>query len=677
MKANFSLIASAVVLALSATNVHAQDTTTFDELVVTASLADKTNQDKSRSLSRIDGQQLEEMQPNSVAETIKYEPNLTAVGANVAGNQSINIRGLSGNKVLQVIDGTRQNIQYEHRPSYFLDPALLGSLEVVKGPTSSLYGSGAIGGVVIQNTLTADDLIEDQGLGGRVKLGYQDNGDVWTNSAAIAAKQDEVDWILAGSYSDSGDMQQGNGDTLYGTKSESLTGLAKLNWQVNQAHKLGVSLRYADLDGRPPVVGDSSGQINDPDKLISRKVKDSSIALKYAYNPDSELINLESSLYKNSSKISERDPSYTSEDISEINTIGLNLNNQSELGKWKVLTGLDAYRDQLDATRAASVSGRPDLPQDAETTNLGAFAYINYDILPTLMLDAGMRYDRFESEAKGYDNNSKDSLSPSVGLAWQAQKWMLWSLRYDEAFRAANTSELFMTGTHFSMGPASNDFVPNPELNPEKSHNIELKGQFDFENVFVEDKLSFTAAAFRNKVEDLINLDVTVPDRASMISCIMASGTSCGGTSTQKNIENARIEGFELMASYAVSNLELGLSYGQTRGKDSNTQEWLSSMPADKWVASAEYGLWDYDTKLGTKVTLVADQERLPNDDTTGPYQDYALVDLYASWEPSERLTGLKVDFAVINATDENYRQAWTQVYQPGRSLRISGQYNF
>jgi hemoglobin/transferrin/lactoferrin receptor protein len=100
-------------------------------------------------------------------------------------------------------------------------------------------------------------------------------------------------------------------------------------------------------------------------------------------------------------------------------------------------------------------------------------------------------------------------------------------------------------------------------------------------------------------------------------------------------------------------------------------------MPADKWVASVEYGLWDYDTKLGTKATFVADQERLPTDDTTGPYDNYTLVDLYVTWEPSEKLTGLKVDFSVINATDENYRQAWTQVYNPGRSFRIAGQYNF
>lgn len=678
MKANFSLVASAVVLALSSQNVHAQDVTTFDELVVTASLAEKTELDKSRSIAKMDHQQIEEMQVNSVAETIKYEPNLTSVGANVPGNQSINIRGLSDNKVLQVIDGTRQNIQYGHRPSYFLDPALLGSVEVIKGPISSLYGSGAIGGVVIQNTLTADDLLDDDGLGGRIKLGYQSNGDVWSQSAALATKSDSVDWILAGSYNDSGDMTQGNGDTLYGTKAENLTGIAKLNWQINDAHKLGVSLRHADLDGRPPVVGDSSGQINDPDKLISRKVKDSSIALKYAFNPQSELINLDSSLYKNSSKISERDPSYNTDDISEIETVGFNLNNQSKIGDWQVLTGLDAYKDELNAVRAASVSGRPELPKDAQTTNFGVFAYLNYEILPTLTLDGGVRYDRFDTEAQSYAKNSKDSVSPSLGLAWQAQNWMLWSVRYDEAFRAPSSSELYTTGTHFTMFPgASNEFIPNPQLNPEKSHNVEFKGQFDFENVFAEDKLSFTAAVFRNKVEDLINLDVTVPSRAEIISCLMSSGSACAGTSTSKNINNAVIEGYELMAHYSVSQLQLGLSYGQTRGKDADTQDWLSSMPADKWVASAEYGLWDYDTKLGAKATFVADQERLPTSDTEGPYEDYTLVDLYVSWEPSEQLTGLKVDFSVINATDENYRQAWTQVYQPGRSFRISGQYNF
>ncbi|MCY9853781.1 TonB-dependent hemoglobin/transferrin/lactoferrin family receptor [Vibrio mediterranei] len=677
MKLKLSIIASSVVLALSSNAFAENDVSSLNEVVVTGSRAEKTDQDKTRSVAKVDLEKLDEIQPNSVAEAIKYEPNVSVVGANVPGNQSINIRGLSGNKVLQVIDGNRQNMQYGHRPTYFLDPSLLGSVEVVKGPISSLYGSGAIGGVVVQNTLSADDIVEENGLGGRVKVGYQDNGDVWTNTAALANKNDNIDWILAGSYKDSGYMKQGDGSTLYGTEATNKTGLAKFNWQINEAHKLGFNLRYADLDGRPPVVGDSSGQLNDPDGLISRRTKDQSYGVNYVFNPNNPWVNLEASLYRNDTKITENDPSIAGEDISQVNTTGFNLTNQSESGKLKLFTGVDGYLDELDATRAASVSGRPELPKDAQTSVIGAFGYINYQIVESLVADLGVRYDSFTSKAQGYDDNNQSAWSPSVGLLWQAKQWMAWSIRYDEAFRAPDTSELYMSGTHFAFGPGgpSNIFVPNPELNPEKSHNIELKGQFNFENVFADDSLDITAAAFQNKVKDFINLDV---DMTPSSSCgIGGSLEGCAGTSRSSNIDNAELTGYEVAADYRWQQLLVGLSYGQTRGKDTDTDEWITNIPADKWVAHLQYGFWNIDTKIGTRATFVSAQDRVPTGYTEGPFDSYQLVDFYASWEPTSNLEGLKVDLSLINAFDENYRTAWTQVYQPGRSVRLNAQYTF
>lgn len=680
MSYKLTLVASSVVLALSPTVFAQQDISIFDEIVVSESRAVKTEQDKTRSVERVNRDQLDEAQPNSVAEAVKYEPNVSVAGANVPGNQSVNIRGLQGNKVLQVIDGNRQNIQYGHRPSYFLDPALISDIEVVKGPISSLYGSGAIGGVVVQNTLTADDILEEDGLGGRVRVGYQDNGDVWSNTAAIASKNGDIDWLIGGSYQDAGIMEQGDGTKLYGTEATNKTGLAKLNWQINDAHKAGINFRYADLDGRPPVVGDSSGQLNDPDLLIKRRTTDQSVALNYGFNPGNELIKLEASLYHNETEIKESEEGRSGDDISKIKTTGFSVTNESVAGDFKIFTGLDGYEDKLNATRISTDDSRPTPPDGSKTTTVGAFGYVNYQVIETVMLDAGIRYDTFTSEADGFDDNDESAWSPSVGARWQAQPWMAWSVRYDEAFRAPNTTELYMDGTHFAMGPFTNIFIPNPDLKPEKSHNIELKGEFNFENLLGDDELTITAAAFRNKVEDFINLEVMVPDEDSMMNCFVGNGfdgTGCGGTSKSSNIDNAELEGYEIAADYRYQSLMLGLSYGQTRGKDTDTGEWLSNIPADKWVAQAEYGFWGIDTKVGTRAIFASDQNRAPADDSQGPYKGYELVDFYVSWEPTSQLEGLKLDFAVNNAFDKNYRTPWTSVYQPGRSFRLAAQYTF
>jgi outer membrane receptor protein involved in Fe transport len=64
----------------------------------------------------------------------------------------INIRGLRDfGRVAVVVDGARQNYQrsgHNANGSFFLDPELVGGVEVVRGPTANIYGSGAIGGVV-------------------------------------------------------------------------------------------------------------------------------------------------------------------------------------------------------------------------------------------------------------------------------------------------------------------------------------------------------------------------------------------------------------------------------------------------------------------------------------------------------------------------------------------------
>ncbi|CEO38989.1 TonB-dependent hemoglobin/transferrin/lactoferrin family receptor [Photobacterium kishitanii] len=680
MNKQLTLIASSLVMAFSSPSLFAQDSVSqFDEIVVSGSRVDKTNQDQTRTVAKISSEELDEMQVNSVANAVRFIPNVSVAGGNVASNQSINIRGLEGNKVLQIIDGNRQNAQFEHRPSYFLDPSLIRDIEVVKGPISSLYGSGAIGGIVIQNTIIADDLVDNSGFGGKVKTGYQSNGNVVSTVGAIANKQNNVDWLIAGSYQDSGVMEQGNGYKLYGTEAINKTGLAKFNWQFTDSQSVGLDYRISDYNGRPPVVG-SSESLEFKDNLIDRTSSDQNITFKYAYNPESKLIDSSVRIYRNDTDIKELGSGRTEKDISSITTNGFSVTNTSNLDRYQIFIGADGYEDKLDTKRPTTTAGRPVPPDGAKTRTLGGFAHVNYSLLETLDLDAGLRYDTFKSEAKGYEGNSEDAWSPSIGANWQVTEWMAWSLRYDEAFRSASTSELYMDGTHFAMGPITNVFEPNPNLKPEKAHNIELKGTFNFENILGDDELLLTASAFQNKVKDFINLDVTVPNRNDMIACMMAnrgSGDGCGGTSRSDNIDNAKLQGFEVVAQYRYNRLNTLLSYGQTRGKDDKTGEWLSNIPADKWVAQVDYGIWEIDTKVGTRAIFANTQDRLPKDDKEGSYDSYELVDFYATWEPTSRLEGLTVDFTVANAFDENYRTPWTQVYEPGRSYKISAQYQF
>lgn len=70
------------------------------------------------------------------------------------------IRGFSGENVVILLDGARQNLNSAHDGRFFIDPDLLESVEVLRGPASSLYGSGAVGGVLSFRTVNAKDLLE-------------------------------------------------------------------------------------------------------------------------------------------------------------------------------------------------------------------------------------------------------------------------------------------------------------------------------------------------------------------------------------------------------------------------------------------------------------------------------------------------------------------------------------
>ena len=103
-------------------------------------------------------------QATSVAAALEDIPNVDIRGGSRSIAQKPNIRGLSDNRVVQVIDGVRQNFDLAHRGSYFLPMSLIQEIEVIKGPSSSLWGSGALGGVVAMRTPNALDLLKNTEL---------------------------------------------------------------------------------------------------------------------------------------------------------------------------------------------------------------------------------------------------------------------------------------------------------------------------------------------------------------------------------------------------------------------------------------------------------------------------------------------------------------------------------
>ncbi|WP_419534410.1 TonB-dependent hemoglobin/transferrin/lactoferrin family receptor [Endozoicomonas sp.] len=648
------------------------------QVTVTATRAEKDHSDVVQSIEVIDQAEIEQQQASSVPELMEYLPNVSVTGGPRGSAQGINIRGLGGTRVLQVVDGARQNFSNGHRGTYFTDPELLKSVEVVKGPSSSLWGSGAIGGVVVQNTKDAQDLLEDgKTLGGYVSQGYHSNNSRSLTSGAVYGIQGDVDWLLNGYYNDGENYELGNGQDLENSGSREQGGMAKLGWDVNNDSRLEFKAQHLLYNGLVPSNPAANEGTSSP--LVERDSKSSNLSAAWLFDPESELIDGKLQLFYNDTRYKEDRISQGQKDDTRYKTNGLALTNLSMVNTIELVYGLDAYQNKITTVRDTTGGASDSRPEglDGQSTTMGSFIQGSMPIARDWTLQAGVRYDHFSSE----DNRSNSdvtnkkqtdqALSPSVGVIWSANEWLTLTASYNEAFRAPGMEEMFSTGTHFSMGPFfKNEFVPNPDLKPEEAKNKELSARMEFNEILGGDELKLNASLFQNDVNNFINQITYDPQ--------LVFGQLIDSKTTWINVEDAELKGFEIAGKYRIQNVEAGLSYGQTRGKDKSTGLALDNIPADKIVADLAYLAFQGDVKVGTRYTHVNDQNRVDPDNTVSQYEGYDLVDLYASYEPaSGSLKGLKADFTIKNAADKYYRVAWQELYQPGRSYRLNLRYMF
>jgi hemoglobin/transferrin/lactoferrin receptor protein len=111
-------------------------------------------------VSVIDATAPEKQTASSAADLLRNVPGLTLDGTGRTNGQDVNLRGYDRRGVLVLVDGVRQGTDTGHLNSTFLDPALIKRIEVVRGPSALLYGSGALGGVISYDTADAKDLLE-------------------------------------------------------------------------------------------------------------------------------------------------------------------------------------------------------------------------------------------------------------------------------------------------------------------------------------------------------------------------------------------------------------------------------------------------------------------------------------------------------------------------------------
>ena len=121
---------------------------------------------------------IDQIQPNSVSELLRDVPGVETSDNHNDPAQSIGIRGLQDfGRVNVMVDGARQDFQvsgHARNGTFYLEPELIGGVDITRGPTATIYGSGAVGGVVNFATNSADSVLKPGETAGAIqKLGYE------------------------------------------------------------------------------------------------------------------------------------------------------------------------------------------------------------------------------------------------------------------------------------------------------------------------------------------------------------------------------------------------------------------------------------------------------------------------------------------------------------------------
>jgi len=121
---------------------------TLGQVTVTSTKYSKLEKDVALPLEVVTSEKLEKNLAVSVPDILNNEPGITLVRDGIWGTD-INIRGLSRQNVVTLVDGNRIETATNHAAGLSLiDMFDIQRIEVIKGSVSSLYGTGATGGVI-------------------------------------------------------------------------------------------------------------------------------------------------------------------------------------------------------------------------------------------------------------------------------------------------------------------------------------------------------------------------------------------------------------------------------------------------------------------------------------------------------------------------------------------------
>lgn len=564
MTKKFCLLTFLLLLGFPGGWVYAQDVDDAEDKKVKLKLkqvtvsATKTERDTLTTpgeVSVLTQDYFQQRQAQSLDDVLRYEPGVDSGGGPRSMAEGPNIRGLSGDRVLTLLDGMRLTFQSGHKGRIFIDMDQLKQVEVIRGPGSALYGSQAVGGVVAMETKDPSDfLAPGTRYAIRQKFGYQYANEELLSTTTLSARlTDQLSVMSSGTFRAGENVRLGsNLGRLTNSAQDTAANLSKFVWTPTPFDEAEFSIQATRQAAQVPFQANST--TSTPSSVANRVNRQTTYRLGYTHqNPTNPYVNLQGFVYLTTLDVTESritDPGQR-DDIS-FDTIGYDLRNSmnfgdpsthdhivtfgsefyqnTQKGQGSRITGSSFVYDCVRETTTGNPNeclriGPPgrEMPistfprgLSAESVPLGAqvffpsaeanvFALYLQDeitIMDRITLIPAARWDNWENKASGQPTKSLGVLNPKVGAVIQVTDSLFLTANYAHGFRQPTFGELFISGTHF---PGS-VFRPNPDLKPERSRNLDVGLRADLPNVLSNhDQFIFKGTYFRNQFKDFID----------------------------------------------------------------------------------------------------------------------------------------------------------------------------
>ncbi len=596
----------------------------YEEILVTASRGTGDRYAPESVAATIVSMDEETITPSTLLDVVDSVP---GVAENGQGGlfQVFSIRGVSRLRVMSLIDGMQ--IVGERRAGVstsFVDPLLMDGVEVLRGPSSTYYGSGALGGVV--------QVFPRVYHGLRVETGWDSFAD--ENYQSLGWGDD--DWSFAFAHRTRGNDTAADGTPLNERFDQYSATLAR-RWQGD-----GKTYEFLAIPTLGVDIGKSSSEF--PDVRIVEYPQETHLLLRFGLDSDQGW-RFSTWVHPNNLRTETLSPGETFNVVrNRAFDLGANFQRDVDLSK-KVSgrfgldyfgrRGVEAQETEEELANGALFDSRT---LDGERDDLATYGSVRFQWGPA-SVQTGARFTFHQEDNSGFDRRDDTALVGFLGLVLPLGKGFELSSNLGTGLRFPSLSERFFTGT---TGRGS--VIGNPDLEAEESLSSDLGIAFFGRRAFV------SAKVFRLSINDYI-------ERVRVTSDVR----------TFVNLTAGTITGFELDGFYQIADAwRFDWNGHLIDGEEDGTDVPLADIPPDRFQIGLQWSEGRWSSRLAWQYR--ADKDNPGSGER--PIPDVHLVSLGLEYQLTD---DLRLRLRGRNLLDEVYYSSADDAgpVAPGRSIGL------